>query len=130
MSDSESFCTAVTLYLPRCADVPTGSMGMSPEKARTLRVPRRVAGILARDSREVAHAAISPGSGRGFSQVSSVHHISLPMALDAGANMARMSKKCSVENGRASASWRVNKDGMEVVGGMVGVITDPGRRMS
>jgi hypothetical protein len=52
------------------------------------------------------------------------------MARDAGANMARTSAKRSAENGMASATWRGRKAGSEVVGGMVGVMTEPGRRAS
>jgi hypothetical protein len=44
--------------------------------------------------------------------------------------MARMSAKCSVENGMESATRRRSRGGKVVVGGMVGVITDPGRRTS
>ena len=106
-------------------------MGRSTaENARTFRLPSRDAGSSARDSREVAQPAFWPGSVRGCSQVSSVHRISLVIVSDAGANIVMMSERCSVENGMESATSPERSAGMEAVGGMVGVIKDPGLNMS
>jgi hypothetical protein len=62
--------------------------------------------------------------------VSNVHRISLVIDRDAGANMATMSEMRLVENGMESATRRGRSAGKEVVGGMVGVMMEPGRRVS